>query len=105
MGSGEGVSPSPFLFCGEPRGVEPCAAQAQRGDPGASPPAEMSAPLGDAFEFELDGRSVVQRRVHSVAIVEGLDVLEDARSGLVSGPVVLVVDELGLERVEEARDK
>ena len=87
---------------GEPRGVEPCGAQAQRGDLGAKPPAKIPAPSGDVFQFELDGRSVAQRRVHSAAIVERLDVLEDTCSRLISGPVVLVVDELGLQRVEEA---
>jgi hypothetical protein len=40
--------------------------------------------------------------VQALAVVEDLDELEDARAGLSARLVVLVIAELGLERVEEA---
>src|SRR6478609_4714395 len=52
--------------------------------------------------FVLGWGNVPQRRVPSDAVVERLDVLEDARLRLVAGGVVLVVNQFLLERCEEA---
>ena len=40
--------------------------------------------------------------MHSVSVVEGLDVVEDRQPGLLSGVEVEVVEPFGLEGVEEA---
>jgi len=64
----------------------------------------VDAGLSDT-SFILLGRSIVQRRVKPRTVVEALDVLEDREAGLLSRSVVLLIDELGLERVEEALDR
>ena len=51
-------------------------------------------------ELEVGWRLIAQRRVHALAVVERLDVVEDACTRLVEPPVVLVVDELSLQRLD-----
>ena len=45
---------------------------------------------------------IVQRRVSSASIVEGLDVVEQIGPGLITSAVQAVMDPLTLERSEEA---
>ena len=52
--------------------------------------------------FEVVGADVSQRRVQSVGIVEAFDVLSHGVLGLAPRRPRLAVDELGLERREEA---
>src|SRR4051794_40310205 len=52
--------------------------------------------------FEVGGREVAEGGMAALAIVEGLDVLEDRGPGLLPGGPALAVEQLGLEGGEEA---
>ena len=52
--------------------------------------------------FELDGAQTADRGVAPPRVVEGLDVLEDRRGELGAGLRALAIEELELERAEEA---
>src|SRR5512139_3659524 len=58
--------------------------------------------LGDLRRLEGQRSLVIQRRVTPLAVVERLHVVEQAGASLVTGLVVAMYDEFGLERVEEA---
>src|SRR5687767_590063 len=71
---------------------------------GGSPRLDNLPPSGDVCTraLEVNRRQVAERRVDALAVVERLDVIEDAGPSLLARPVVLVVDEFGLQGVEEA---
>src|SRR5918997_256153 len=52
--------------------------------------------------FELGWREVAEGGMAALAVVEGLDVVEDGGPGLLAGPPGLSVEQLGLEGGEEA---
>src|SRR6188508_2522263 len=52
--------------------------------------------------FELGRREVAEGGMAALAIVEGLDVLEDGGPGLLAGGPGLAMEQLGLEGGEEA---
>ena len=51
--------------------------------------------------FELDGRSIAERRMFTLPVVEHFDGLEDRLSGLVPGLETVGMDQLRLEGMEE----
>src|SRR3954470_12285300 len=53
-------------------------------------------------KLELDRATIAQRRMSPLTIVEDFDVLEDVAPGLVAGLVVAMMDQFGLQAVEEA---
>jgi hypothetical protein len=59
--------------------------------------------FGERF-FELCGTAVTERRVATLAIVEGLDELEQRLTGLLVCLVPLVMHQLALQGAEEALD-
>src|SRR5262245_41430782 len=71
---------------------------------GEAPVWKNQSPSGDVCTGALEGRGrqVAERRMDSATIVESLNVVKDAGAGLGTSPVLLVVDELGLQGVEEA---
>src|SRR5918996_3910789 len=52
--------------------------------------------------FELGRRAVAEGGMAALAVVEGLDVLEDGGPGLLPGGPTLAMEQLGLEGGEEA---
>src|SRR5262245_4776801 len=96
----------PYTNAGEPRVASvPQGERGARRCGGGSPRFWNSlSPLGDVCTGALEvlGRLIAESRVKATAVVEGLDVVEHAGTGLVARGVALVIDELGLQRVEEA---